>query len=74
MHLYGHEMILVPFSPINEMNKNKSSEYFMQVSLSESSSVRVRLLWDTLTPDTDQWPPLYILWRIHSKSNPQSIC
>ncbi|XP_028280824.1 DENN domain-containing protein 4B isoform X1 [Parambassis ranga] len=33
---------------------------------SENSAVRVRLLWDTLTPDTDQWPPLYILWRIHS--------
>uniref|UniRef100_A0A4W6DE17 DENN domain containing 4B n=1 Tax=Lates calcarifer TaxID=8187 RepID=A0A4W6DE17_LATCA len=31
----------------------------------QSSAVRVRLLWDTLTPDTDQWPPLYILWRIH---------
>ncbi|KAM4580561.1 DENN domain-containing protein 4B isoform 1-T5 [Odontesthes bonariensis] len=39
---------------------------FTQVSLSESSAVRVRLLWDTLTPDTDQWPPLYVLWRIHS--------
>uniref|UniRef100_A0A8C5E4K3 DENN/MADD domain containing 4B n=1 Tax=Gouania willdenowi TaxID=441366 RepID=A0A8C5E4K3_GOUWI len=36
--------------------------------LSESSGVRVRLLWDTLTPDTLQWPPLYMLWRIHSKS------
>uniref|UniRef100_A0A8C5G5R9 DENN/MADD domain containing 4B n=1 Tax=Gouania willdenowi TaxID=441366 RepID=A0A8C5G5R9_GOUWI len=34
---------------------------------SESSGVRVRLLWDTLTPDTLQWPPLYMLWRIHSK-------
>uniref|UniRef100_A0A4W5MF21 DENN domain containing 4B n=1 Tax=Hucho hucho TaxID=62062 RepID=A0A4W5MF21_9TELE len=34
---------------------------------SENSAVRVRLLWDTLTPDTDHWPPLYILWRIHSK-------
>uniref|UniRef100_A0A8C5E8H9 DENN/MADD domain containing 4B n=1 Tax=Gouania willdenowi TaxID=441366 RepID=A0A8C5E8H9_GOUWI len=33
---------------------------------SESSGVRVRLLWDTLTPDTLQWPPLYMLWRIHS--------
>ncbi|KAK6326400.1 hypothetical protein J4Q44_G00020450 [Coregonus suidteri] len=33
---------------------------------SENSAVRVRLLWDTLTPDTDHWPPLYILWRIHS--------
>uniref|UniRef100_A0AAQ5WXW2 DENN/MADD domain containing 4B n=1 Tax=Amphiprion ocellaris TaxID=80972 RepID=A0AAQ5WXW2_AMPOC len=36
---------------------------FMQVT---NSAVRVRLLWDTLTPDTDQWPPLYVLWRIHS--------
>uniref|UniRef100_A0A8C7FWI6 DENN domain containing 4B n=1 Tax=Oncorhynchus kisutch TaxID=8019 RepID=A0A8C7FWI6_ONCKI len=35
----------------------------------ENSAVRVRLLWDTLTPDTDYWPPLYILWRIHSKIN-----
>uniref|UniRef100_A0A8D3B7B0 DENN domain containing 4B n=1 Tax=Scophthalmus maximus TaxID=52904 RepID=A0A8D3B7B0_SCOMX len=34
--------------------------------LSDSSAVRVRLLWDTLAPDTDQWPPLYVLWRIHS--------
>lgn len=38
------------------------------VPQSESSAVRVRLLWDTLTPDLDQWPPLYILWRIHSKT------
>uniref|UniRef100_A0A8B9JYA0 DENN/MADD domain containing 4B n=1 Tax=Astyanax mexicanus TaxID=7994 RepID=A0A8B9JYA0_ASTMX len=35
---------------------------------SEGTSVRVRLLWDTLTPDTDHWPPLYMLWRIHSKN------
>ncbi|XP_043112840.1 DENN domain-containing protein 4B-like [Puntigrus tetrazona] len=33
---------------------------------SEGTGVRVRLLWDTLTPDTEQWPPLYMLWRIHS--------
>uniref|UniRef100_A0A674E9N6 DENN domain containing 4B n=1 Tax=Salmo trutta TaxID=8032 RepID=A0A674E9N6_SALTR len=33
---------------------------------SENSAVRVRLLWDTLTPDTDHWPPLYILWRMHN--------
>uniref|UniRef100_A0A3B5MTK5 UDENN domain-containing protein n=1 Tax=Xiphophorus couchianus TaxID=32473 RepID=A0A3B5MTK5_9TELE len=33
---------------------------------SENSAVRIRLLWDTLSPDTDQWPPLYVLWRIHS--------
>lgn len=31
----------------------------------EGVSVRVRLLWDTLSPDTEQWPPLYMLWRIH---------
>uniref|UniRef100_A0A8C6LF44 DENN domain containing 4B n=1 Tax=Nothobranchius furzeri TaxID=105023 RepID=A0A8C6LF44_NOTFU len=31
----------------------------VDVCQSENSSVRVRLLWDTLTPDTDQWPPLY---------------
>lgn len=30
--------------------------------------MRVRLLWDTLTPDLDLWPPLYVLWRIHSKT------
>ncbi|RXN22002.1 DENN domain-containing 4B [Labeo rohita] len=33
---------------------------------SEGAGVRVKLLWDTLTPDTEQWPPLYMLWRIHS--------
>uniref|UniRef100_A0AAR2ISS7 DENN/MADD domain containing 4B n=1 Tax=Pygocentrus nattereri TaxID=42514 RepID=A0AAR2ISS7_PYGNA len=37
-------------------------------SHSENTSVRVKLLWDTLTPDTDHWPPLYVLWRIHSKN------
>uniref|UniRef100_H2N2W8 DENN domain containing 4B n=1 Tax=Oryzias latipes TaxID=8090 RepID=H2N2W8_ORYLA len=36
--------------------------------VSTLSQVRIRLLWDTLTPDTDQWPPLYILWRIHGAS------
>uniref|UniRef100_A0A9J8AWC7 DENN domain containing 4B n=1 Tax=Cyprinus carpio carpio TaxID=630221 RepID=A0A9J8AWC7_CYPCA len=34
--------------------------------LPQGTGVRVRLLWDTLTPDMDQWPPLYMLWRIHS--------
>ncbi|XP_066577543.1 DENN domain-containing protein 4B [Amia ocellicauda] len=31
----------------------------------EGPAVRVRLLWDTLTPDTDHWPPLYLIWRMH---------
>uniref|UniRef100_A0A8D3DI07 DENN domain containing 4B n=1 Tax=Scophthalmus maximus TaxID=52904 RepID=A0A8D3DI07_SCOMX len=41
---------------------------YIQSLISDSSAVRVRLLWDTLAPDTDQWPPLYVLWRIHSKN------
>ncbi|XP_077576436.1 DENN domain-containing protein 4B isoform X2 [Stigmatopora nigra] len=28
--------------------------------------LRVRPMWDTLTPDPDSWPPLYVLWRLHS--------
>uniref|UniRef100_A0A8D3D6W6 DENN domain containing 4B n=1 Tax=Scophthalmus maximus TaxID=52904 RepID=A0A8D3D6W6_SCOMX len=40
----------------------------MCVRVCVRASVRVRLLWDTLAPDTDQWPPLYVLWRIHSKN------
>ncbi|XP_042640492.1 DENN domain-containing protein 4B isoform X3 [Tyto alba] len=32
----------------------------------DSSGVRVRLLWDVLTPEPDSCPPLYVLWRLHS--------
>uniref|UniRef100_H2ZS96 DENN domain containing 4B n=1 Tax=Latimeria chalumnae TaxID=7897 RepID=H2ZS96_LATCH len=32
----------------------------------ETPPVCVHLMWDILTPDTDYWPPLYFLWRIHS--------
>ncbi|XP_061144234.1 DENN domain-containing protein 4B-like isoform X4 [Syngnathus typhle] len=32
----------------------------------QGSCVRVRLQWDTLTPDPNAWPPLYVLWRLHS--------
>nr|XP_055067631.1 DENN domain-containing protein 4B-like isoform X1 [Misgurnus anguillicaudatus] len=46
------------------LRESPLTAHFTQVS--EGSSVRVRLLWDTLTPDPDQWPPLYILWRKHS--------
>ncbi|KAF7226427.1 DENN domain-containing protein 4B isoform X1 [Nothobranchius furzeri] len=52
--------------PSNLLQLVRSSPLVSQFSQSENSSVRVRLLWDTLTPDTDQWPPLYVLWRIHS--------
>uniref|UniRef100_A0A6Q2ZML0 DENN/MADD domain containing 4B n=1 Tax=Esox lucius TaxID=8010 RepID=A0A6Q2ZML0_ESOLU len=31
------------------------------------------LMWDTLSPDTNHWPPLYIIWRIHSKTPPFCI-
>ncbi|KAK2845148.1 hypothetical protein Q5P01_011807 [Channa striata] len=52
--------------PSNLLQLVRASPLVSQFAQSENSSVRVRLLWDTLTPDTDQWPPLYILWRIHS--------
>uniref|UniRef100_A0A3Q3IPY5 DENN/MADD domain containing 4B n=1 Tax=Monopterus albus TaxID=43700 RepID=A0A3Q3IPY5_MONAL len=52
--------------PSNLLQLVRSSPLVSQFTQTESSAVRVRLLWDTLTPDTDQWPPLYILWRIHS--------
>ncbi|XP_062278084.1 LOW QUALITY PROTEIN: DENN domain-containing protein 4B-like [Scomber scombrus] len=52
--------------PSNLLQLVRASPLFSQLTQSENSAVRVRLLWDTLTPDTDQWPPLYILWRIHS--------
>ncbi|XP_030213798.1 DENN domain-containing protein 4B [Gadus morhua] len=42
------------------------------LSLSDSAVVRVRLLWDTLSPDIEHWPPLYILWRIHSGASMRS--
>uniref|UniRef100_A0A4W4G777 DENN/MADD domain containing 4B n=1 Tax=Electrophorus electricus TaxID=8005 RepID=A0A4W4G777_ELEEL len=47
--------------------------YKIYCDSSESTSVRVRLLWDTLMPDTDQWPPLYMLWRIHSECIPTTL-
>uniref|UniRef100_A0A3Q4GLP6 DENN/MADD domain containing 4B n=1 Tax=Neolamprologus brichardi TaxID=32507 RepID=A0A3Q4GLP6_NEOBR len=52
--------------PSNLLQLVRASPLVSQFSQSENSAVRVRLLWDTLTPDTDQWPPLYVLWRIHS--------
>uniref|UniRef100_A0A8C7FWM1 DENN domain containing 4B n=1 Tax=Oncorhynchus kisutch TaxID=8019 RepID=A0A8C7FWM1_ONCKI len=56
--------------PSNLLQLVRSSPLANQLAqTSENSAVRVRLLWDTLTPDTDYWPPLYILWRIHSKIN-----
>ncbi|XP_048450361.1 DENN domain-containing protein 4B-like [Rhincodon typus] len=29
--------------------------------------LRVRILWDVLTLDPDQCPPLYVLWRMYSQ-------
>ncbi|KAM8986379.1 DENN domain-containing protein 4B [Ara ararauna] len=34
---------------------------------SASPASRVRLLWDVLTPEPDASPPLYVLWRLHSR-------
>ncbi|XP_032415399.1 DENN domain-containing protein 4B [Xiphophorus hellerii] len=52
--------------PSNLLQLVRSSPLVSHFTQSENSAVRVRLLWDTLSPDTDQWPPLYVLWRIHS--------
>uniref|UniRef100_A0A3B5N1R8 UDENN domain-containing protein n=1 Tax=Xiphophorus couchianus TaxID=32473 RepID=A0A3B5N1R8_9TELE len=48
--------------PSNLLQLVRSSPGLHQGAPPES----IRLLWDTLSPDTDQWPPLYVLWRIHS--------
>ncbi|KAM3873619.1 DENN domain-containing protein 4B [Diretmus argenteus] len=52
--------------PSNLLQLVRASPLVSQLSPSENPAVRVRLLWDTLSPDTDHWPPLYVLWRIHS--------
>lgn len=33
----------------------------------DPTAVRVRLLWDVLSPDPNSCPPLYVLWRAHSE-------
>ncbi|XP_063736076.1 DENN domain-containing protein 4B-like isoform X1 [Eleginops maclovinus] len=60
--------------PSNLLQLVRASPLVSSFTQSESSAVRVRLLWDTLTPDTDLWPPLYILWRIHSGVPMRSYC
>ncbi|XP_057898967.1 LOW QUALITY PROTEIN: DENN domain-containing protein 4B [Melospiza georgiana] len=37
----------------------------------EPSRVRVRLLWDVLSPDPESCPPLYVIWRLHSSIPPR---
>ncbi|XP_043935672.1 DENN domain-containing protein 4B isoform X2 [Protopterus annectens] len=41
-------------------------QVLLSSTIQENSPVNVRLLWDVLYPNTDHWPPLYFLWRIHS--------
>ncbi|XP_029694087.1 DENN domain-containing protein 4B isoform X2 [Takifugu rubripes] len=52
--------------PSNLLQLVQASPLVSKFAQPEGSTLRVRLLWDTLTPDVDQWPPLYVLWRIHS--------
>ncbi|XP_030250501.1 DENN domain-containing protein 4B-like [Sparus aurata] len=52
--------------PSNLLQLVRASALVSQFTQSESSAVRVRLLWDTLTPDTDQWPP-----PLHPLEDPQ---
>ncbi|KAG9345325.1 hypothetical protein JZ751_009871 [Albula glossodonta] len=61
--------------PSNLLQLIRSSQLASQLTQGlENSAVRVRLLWDTLTPDTDHWPPLYVLWRIHSGVSMRNHC
>ncbi|KAJ8398464.1 hypothetical protein AAFF_G00427190 [Aldrovandia affinis] len=61
--------------PSNLLQLIRSSQMASQLTQGmENSAVRVRLLWDTLTPDTDHWPPLYVLWRIHSGAPMRNHC
>uniref|UniRef100_A0A8C8FTD3 DENN/MADD domain containing 4B n=1 Tax=Oncorhynchus tshawytscha TaxID=74940 RepID=A0A8C8FTD3_ONCTS len=60
---YFHRLGL-PSNLLQLVRSSPLANQLAQVTL--LPAVRVRLLWDTLTPDTDHWPPLYILWRIHS--------
>ncbi|XP_019896658.3 DENN domain-containing protein 4B isoform X3 [Esox lucius] len=53
--------------PCNLLQLVRSSPLANQLAqTTENTAVRVRLMWDTLSPDTNHWPPLYIIWRIHS--------
>ncbi|XP_063054729.1 DENN domain-containing protein 4B-like isoform X2 [Engraulis encrasicolus] len=53
--------------PSNLLQLIRASQLAQHLTQSmENPAVRVRLLWDTLMPDTDYWPPLYVLWRMHS--------
>uniref|UniRef100_A0AAY5JZE6 DENN/MADD domain containing 4B n=1 Tax=Esox lucius TaxID=8010 RepID=A0AAY5JZE6_ESOLU len=54
--------------PCNLLQLVRSSPLANQLN----TAVRVRLMWDTLSPDTNHWPPLYIIWRIHSKTPPHN--
>uniref|UniRef100_A0A8C9VGK2 DENN domain containing 4B n=1 Tax=Scleropages formosus TaxID=113540 RepID=A0A8C9VGK2_SCLFO len=56
----------LPSNLLQLLHSSELTTQLSQVLQPENAVVRVRLLWDTLTPDTDQWPPLYVLWRIHS--------
>ncbi|XP_040923572.2 DENN domain-containing protein 4B-like isoform X1 [Betta splendens] len=60
------QRLALPSNLLQLVRASPLASNFAPLSQSENSAVRARLLWDTLTPDTDQWPPLYILWRIHS--------
>uniref|UniRef100_A0AAY5L208 DENN/MADD domain containing 4B n=1 Tax=Esox lucius TaxID=8010 RepID=A0AAY5L208_ESOLU len=58
--------------PCNLLQLVRSSPLANQLA-QVTPSPGVRLMWDTLSPDTNHWPPLYIIWRIHSKTPPFCI-
>ncbi|KAK6471464.1 DENN domain-containing protein 4B-like [Huso huso] len=56
----------LPSNLLALLSTSQPGSQLTQTSPDESCAVRVRLMWDTLSPDVDHWPPLYILWRMHS--------
>uniref|UniRef100_H3C7X0 DENN/MADD domain containing 4B n=1 Tax=Tetraodon nigroviridis TaxID=99883 RepID=H3C7X0_TETNG len=61
------QLVQVSRQPPSPSRQSRVTDRWLALQ-AEGSALRVRLLWDTLTPDLEQWPPLYVLWRIHSKS------
>ncbi|XP_069507458.1 DENN domain-containing protein 4B isoform X2 [Ambystoma mexicanum] len=67
--------------PSNLLQLVMSSKHIRQTpqidplwSSQENPQVAVHLMWDILTPNTDGWPPLFALWRLHSNIPTRAPC
>uniref|UniRef100_A0A8C5QSU3 DENN domain containing 4B n=1 Tax=Leptobrachium leishanense TaxID=445787 RepID=A0A8C5QSU3_9ANUR len=54
--------------PSNLVELVLESKHIRQPSqVPELQHVNLHLLWDVLVQDPDRWPPLYIIWKLHSE-------